>query len=175
MVKPRFGLKLLFVLMTVLAVVGGSWAARRQAAARAAARHNAVVKQLLSSLAMPPRGTKIVTPGRPQRFRPIKERTDDDFLNNDPRNVASMSGVTLDLTGSWLQNTPAALTFHYETGLAKLGLSRTNSSSNDREARVLWIDHDNDLHVLIDVAVDQNTLGAHVQVMFIDSQKLSVW
>jgi hypothetical protein len=129
MVKPRFGLKLLFVLMTVLAVIGGYWAARRQAAARAAARHNAVVKVLLHSLATPPRGTKIVMPDRPQRFRPIRERTANDFLRNDLRNAASLSGVTLDLTGSWLQNTPALLTFHYEAGLEKLGLSRTSSSS----------------------------------------------
>jgi hypothetical protein len=185
----RFGLKTLFIIMTVSCVWLGWRMARQRQAAAMVARSRAVMDVIDGNMSTPPQGTSFVMPPHlRQQTASFLTRTRPD-PSNQTKQVSnpfgdgrfySMStrGEPLDITKLLATGNAAAASVQirnqYERGLAKLGLQRALTSDGEK-ATSIWGLPEHGLHVIIDVDSDTARNQADVRVIFLHSEELKAW
>ena len=185
--RSRRSAKLLLIL---LALSLCAWLAatlvRTRRADQILGRHDAVLDALITNIATPPAGTTFQAhPGEPAELQRLLGRTWPDqetrrnaILEFGSPNRAVSTRVTLDLAEALgdesEQEVARRLADGYAEGLAAAGLKRIVSGGGTNQAAV-WKSPDNALDVWIDVDVDPDASSAEVQIIFIDTQRLTLW
>jgi len=179
----RFGLKALFVVVTVLCVWLGYKSARERRAAEMIARHNALLDAIVKNIATPPSNTFYrLNPGSEDELNRRFGRT---WANNDFQRTAilrtgsnasvEIQNLTLDISGMGREDVGRQLLSHYSQKLEKLKLKRKISDEVGAHATYIWTSQDNEFTIIVDAHMAADMLTAEVRILLIDSQQLKLW
>lgn len=185
----RFGLKSLFVLMTVLCIWLGTRAARDRQAREMVAINHAVVDALEKNTTAEPKEAEFVMPAS------IRQSTASFMKKNRPDSETQRRQITSFFDGGRLyststfdvplnvqkalaadspENVSRRLMGHYERGLAETGLNRTVSGGGE-SSMAIWQMPAHGISVIIDVNVNPERKQARVRAIFIQNDKMSIW
>ena len=179
----RFGLKSLFIVMTILCVWLGCKFARERRAADMIARHNALLDTIVKNIATPPANTFYrLNPGSEDELNKRLGRTwpGDNFqrasiLRTGTNASIAIQNLTLDITRMPREETGQQLLNHYSQGLETLKLKRTISDAVGDNATYVWISQGNEFTVIVDAQTTADIPTANVRILLIDSQQLKLW
>jgi hypothetical protein len=175
--RPRFGLRLLFLAMTALAVYLGYRAALRRAIAEMVAQQEAVIQKLSHNFSSVPTGTTQLLPPRLSsqdvpfhRGGGISQGRLTELII-DERLLENSSGSPLNSRGLNVR----AVREHYERELASTGLKRISTSDDIEAAASVWTMDGMDAVVLFDVHSENEGQHIRVELRFIASQQAAIW
>lgn len=176
--RPRFGLRLLFLAMTALAVYLGYRAALRRATAEMVARHETVLQKLNDNFSSVPNGTTQVLPPLRSSSRDVPFHRETTISQGrlteliiDKRLLENSSGSPLNSRGL----NARAVREHYERELASTGLKRRSTSGGIEAATSVWTMDRMDAVVLFDVHAENKGQHIRVELRFIASQQATIW
>lgn len=185
----RFGLKSLFILMTVLCIWLGIRAARDRRAREMVAVNHAVLEALEKNVTAEPKDAHFVMPASIRQSTANflkKSRPDSEAQRRQIANLfdggrlytTSTFDVPLNVEKALAADSPTnvstRLVAHYGRGLAEAGLNLTVSGGGE-SSMAIWHMPDHGVSVIIDVNVDSDTKQARVRTIFIQNDKLSIW
>jgi hypothetical protein len=188
--RPRFGLKLLFIATTVLAVHFGYRAARERSIAEIVGRHNAVLTQLRDNMSSTPDGLTMFQTPPPRPMRPTQSYRPPPWPGDFgvPAILSKQGKLTGSATSTFLltpipsrgiplpgSHRASQIRQHYEREFTTVGLTRTMTADGDHAATAMWTMEGMDIVVLIDVRFEDERKHVRVSVQFIESQQLAVW
>ena len=187
---PRFGLKALFALITLVALGLGYLAMKAKWHADVTRRHNAILDQLISNLSQPPSGTanlkSNISVDRQKKVFGQHwsgwESILDGLSGQGLINSMATTEIQLDVANAADLGRPPALiqriAQHYETGLNKSGLNRNitgiTAGFPSYRTRAVWSGDGTTVLVDVSMAIDQ-TSSASVQLLILDHQEFHLW
>ncbi|HEX6960484.1 MAG TPA: hypothetical protein VF175_01345 [Lacipirellula sp.] len=181
---PRFGLRLVFFMTTILALGLGYLALRSNWRLETARRHNLLMAQLVENLLQPARGvtydSQQITKkyfdkyfasswderwgffdlGNPARFN-SQARTSHGFSIVAPR------------TGSHPADLCQRILAHYERDLKSVGLSPSIGTYSSDRCQTLWTD--DGVVVIVEVWLEADRLKGTVHMLVVDDQEFHLW
>jgi hypothetical protein len=185
----RFGLKSIFILMTILCIWLGIHAARDRRAREMVAINHAVFEALAKNATAQPKDAYFVMSASIRQSTASfikKSRLDSEtqrrqiasLFNGGRLYATSTFDVPLNVEKALSVDSPEQvsrrLLGHYENGLAEAGLKRSLSSSGE-SSMAIWEMPDHGLSTIIDVVVSPERQQARVRTIFIQNDQLSVW
>lgn len=167
----RFGLKTLFVVMTVLCFWLGGQVVRYRQSAAVVARYHAVSAALEQKMMTAPLNTRFIRVDVPL---PSIERSSDKWRFRTTEIWTwwldiSKFPVTIDIGDAGTK-----IRTYYERGLDDLGLVRT-ATTGGANASAIWEMPQHGVYVIVDVHIDAALKQAHVRLVFLQNEKLSLW
>jgi hypothetical protein len=181
---PRFGLRLIFFLTTLLALGLGYLALRSNWRVETARRHNLMMAQLVENLLQPASGltydSQQVTKKHFDRYFAASwdERWGFFDLGNPAKfNSQASTGhgftVAAPRTGSQPADLCQRILAHYERDLKSVGLSPSIATSSAERCQTLWID--DGVVVIVEVWLDADRSQGTVQMLVVDDQQFHLW
>jgi hypothetical protein len=187
--RLRFSLKWLFVVVAILCVCLGYYAARDRRAREMVALNHAILERMERNVATAPNDASFVMPesirqstarflSRSRRDRDSQRRQIASFFGGGNLYGTSSFDVPLNVEKALATDSAAKVSSrvisHYESGLARIGLQRTITGGGEA-SRAVWQIPDHGISVIIDVNVDARSKQANVRTLFIHNEKLSIW
>jgi hypothetical protein len=186
----RFGLKALFVLMTIVCLWLGNRMIRERRAAEMIAGRDRVIQIVTANIATPPTDTFYrINPGSQDELLqeaqwPGPEHWRRAILDTGSTGLLATWTLVLDVSKS-LESVNRAgvvqqLVDHYARRFARHRLDRRERSGGGSNlgggyARAVWTTAGNEFTVIIDAEVDAEVSTAEVRILVIDAQQLRVW
>lgn len=178
-----FGLKALFVVVTILCLAFGYHSIRRQRALEIVANHDRVVDALVRNFTRVPQGAASSTEvGREEDIRnsllwegysqPVNVVMETGSINS-TRGKTVTIGISKWLSSSPPSHIAGSLLGHYSNGLDQAGLNMRNGARCGSTQYEVWASPRQDRVVVVDVNVNPDKSLARVRTLFIDSQQLA--
>lgn len=180
----RFGLKSLFVVMTILCVWLGYTVARNRKADEMIDRHNELLDRIIKNIATPPANTfyRLNNPGSEDELARQLGRSwpGDNFqrlaiLRTGTNASTAIQNLTLDISGIKRDEIGQQLIEHYSQRLEALKLKRTITDFVGPTSTAVWTSQSNELTVVIDAHLEPDAQMANIRILLIDSQHLKLW
>jgi hypothetical protein len=186
-VRFRFRLKTLFVIITLVCILLGLKLAHERRARAILSRHKSLIEALTANVLSPPQDTVYITP--PGDASEIASRLNfscvDQFHFLAPGGPARVGGQTfvLDVSKSPRRKQGGELgqmlTEYYAKGLSRLGMKQRQAvygaGLNGRWSRCVWVSSDYDLTVVIDSDISADDNRAEIRILVIDGQSHELW
>jgi hypothetical protein len=179
--RLHFGLKSLFVLLTIASLWFGYRAARERRANAMIDRHNAVLNTIVKNINPPPADTFYrLNPGSQDELLnrlagPGDHHARATILRTGSNAFVTIQNLTLDISRLSEADVRMQLLNHYSQGLESLELQRTITDAVGPNSTAVWVSNGNELTVVVDVNIATDTSTAEVRLLLIDSQTLKLW
>jgi hypothetical protein len=187
----RFGLKTLFIAVTVLCIWLGYRYVRERRTNEILARHEAVLATLTKQIATPFQTLYAISPGGEdellRRFGHDSKRFRRATLlrvdHSSPGQSSALDVSKLLASGTNPTTIADRLAQHYGSALVPAGFEHTYTHGGSRSDlgsvsgtyRGIWTSPAGDLNVIIDAEVFAQSKTATVSILFTDSQQIRIW